>query len=123
MNHKNIVKEIYGQLKEIFDSSKQAMYIYLDDEHKVCNMKFATMLDYDSADQWAVVRDNFPEVFVAEQSRETLVSAFRKALEDGIGSYVMIEWKKKSGGSVKSNVILVPISYKGHRMALHFISK
>ena len=121
--HENILKEIYGQLKDIFDSSEQAMYLYLDDEHKVCNQRFASMLDYESADKWAAVKDNFPEAFVAEQSQETLVNTFREAMEKGIGSSIKVKWKKKSQGSVESNVILVPISYKGYRMALHFISK
>ncbi len=121
--HENILKEIYGQLKDIFDSSEQAMYLYLDDEHKVCNQRFASMLDYESVNEWAAVKDNFPEAFVAEQSQETLVNTFREAMEKGIGSSIKVKWKKKSQGSVESNVILVPISYKGYRMALHFISK
>ena len=121
--HEDILKGVFSQLKEIFDSSEQAMYLYIDDRYKVCNKKFASMLDYESTEKWASVKENFPTAFIAEKSQTTLTSAYQKAMEKGIGSFIEIEWKKKSGGTVKTEVILVPMSYEGHRMALHFISK
>ena len=121
--HENIIKEIYNQLKDIFNTSEQGMYIYLDDENKICNMKFADMLGYDSAEEWAAVKISFPEAFVAEESQETIINTFREAMEKGIGASIQVSWKKKSGDLVDSNVILVPISYQGHRIALHFISE
>jgi hypothetical protein len=42
-HHEELVTGFYNQLKEIFDSSEQAIYLYLDDTHKVCNKKFAQM--------------------------------------------------------------------------------
>lgn len=119
----NILKGIFNQLKGIFNSSEQAMYIYLDDEQKVCNEKFASMLNYKSSKEWASVKENFPTAFVAEKNQPTLINAFQNAMEKGRGSSIEVEWKKKSGDSVKTEVILVPIEYNGHRMALHFISK
>ena len=121
--HDEILKGLSNQLKEIFDSSGQAMYIYLDDEHKVCNKKFASMLDYKSTAEWASVKGNFPTAFVKEKSQATLIRAYQAAMENGVGSSIDVDWKKKSGGSAKTKVILVPISYEGHRMALHFISE
>ena len=122
-DHNKILQEIYNQLIDIFDTSEQAMYIYMDDEQKMCNERFASMLDYGSAKEWASVKGNFPTTFVAEESQALLIEAFQNAMERGIGSSTKIEWKKKSGGTVKTDVILVPISHSEHRMALHFISK
>jgi len=39
-----------------------------------------------------------------------------------IGSTIDLTWKKKSGGTVDSTVILVPVAYDGHLFALHFLS-
>jgi len=44
-------------------------------------------------------------------------------MEDKIASDIVVSWKKKTGGSVKTKVIMVPISYDGELLALHFISK
>jgi hypothetical protein len=119
----DILKRVFYQLKGIFDSSEQAMYLYIDDKNKVCNKKFASMLDYESTEEWASVKENFPTAFVAEKSHSAIIGAYQDALEKGIGFSIKVEWKKKSGSTVKTNVILVPISYEGHRMALHFISE
>ena len=123
MKKEEILKEVFNQLKEILNSSDQSIYIYIDDEHKICNEKFASMLNYASAKEWASVKENFPTAFVANKSQPTLIHAFQNAMESAIGSSMEIEWKKKSGDTIKTKVILVPIVYNGQRMALHFISK
>ncbi len=121
-NHKKILDEIYEQLKPVFEHSEQAVYIYLDDENIICNKKFAAMLGYKSVEEWAKIIEPFPMVFVAEKSRETLVKTYQKAMEKLVGSSVKITWSKKGGGTLDSNVILVPLTYKNHAFALHFIS-
>ena len=107
-------------MKNILDSSQQSIYIYLDDIHKVCNEKFATLLGYDSAAEWAKVEDPFPE-FVEQSSQETLLKAYQQAMEKYIPANIKVTWKKKSGGSVATSVVMVPIEYEGHLFALHFI--
>lgn len=122
VHHKDLMKEIAEEYSQIFENSKQDMYIYLDDDHKVCNAKFAECLGYASPEEWAGVTGSFPMVFVAEESQEALVDAYQKAMEESAGSQVKVTWKKKNGETMPSTVIIVPISYNGHLFALHFIS-
>src|SRR3989338_8317019 len=98
-HHEQLIDGISKQFKEILENSGQGMYIYLDDIHKICNEKFAKMLGYTSAKDWS------------------------SAMEKGIGSSFDINWKTKNGKSLKTNVILVPIAFEGHLMALHFVTK
>ena len=121
-SHQDIISKIRDQLADIFDESEQSVYIYLDDNNKVCNKKFAALLGYGSPSEWADVKENFPEAFVSPQDRQTLVSTYRKAIDDLAGSTISIAWKKKEGKEVRTTTILVPIVYGGHRMALHFIT-
>ena len=121
VHHEELIKGISTQMKNILDSSQQSIYIYLDDIHKVCNEKFATLLGYHSAGEWAEVEDPFPE-FVEQSSQETLVKAYQQAMEKYIPANIKVTWKKKSGGSVATSVVMVPIEYEGHLFALHFIS-
>jgi hypothetical protein len=81
------------------------------------------LLGYKSTEEWAAVEEPFTEVFVMHESQEILISAYAKAMEDKVGSSIEVSLKKKSGGSVKTNVIIVPINYKGELLALHFITK
>ncbi len=121
--HSEIIDDIIEQLKPVFDLSEQSVYAYLDDANKLCNKNFAALLGYTSADEWASVEGNFPTLFVADNSQKTLISSFQNAMEKGVGSKIQVDWKKKSGGTVKTNVIIVPVSVSGHLFALHFITK
>lgn len=123
-DHADLVHGFYKEQKEIFDSSDQGIYAFLDDDSRVCNSKFSTMLGYATPTEWSSVNvdGSFPDAFVVEKSQKKLVDAYQNAMENGVGSAVQITWKKKSGGSVETTVVMVPIMYRGHMLALHFIS-
>ena len=122
-SHEELIKGVYEQQKDVFEGSKQAIYVYYDDNHKICNQRFASLLGYKSVEEWSAVNEPFPQAFVKDESQEVLVSAYRNAMEDKIGSDIEVSWKKKTGESIKTRVIMVPISYMGELVALHFISK
>jgi hypothetical protein len=60
---------------------------------------------------------------VDAKSQQTLVSAYQKAMNQMTGSDIDVTWKRKSGGHVDTKVMLVPVGYQGHLLALHFIAK
>ena len=120
-HHIELIDGINDQMKEILDGSEQAIYIYLDDNHKVCNRKFASLIGAKSEKEWASMENPFM-YFVAENSQETLADAYQNAIQKGIGSSIKVTWKKISGGTVDTDVILVPIAFQKHIFALHFVS-
>jgi PAS domain-containing protein len=120
-HHEELIAGISKQMKSILDSSQQAVYIYLDDIHKVCNGKFSTLLGYRSPEEWAN-DENLLEATVERSSQETLVNAYNQAMDKFIPSNIKVTWKKKSGGTVVTSVVLVPIAYDDHIFALHFVS-
>ncbi len=122
-HHEELIAGIMKQLGPVFESSEQGIYVYLDDIHKACNKKFAKMLGYNSADEWANEEVSFTEMFVDKKSQEALVSAYSDAMDHMIGSSINVTWKNKSGKSVKTQVIMVPISFQNHLFALHFVSE
>lgn len=122
LHHDGLMQSITEKYVDMFAHSRQGMYLFLDDAHKVCNEKFSTLLGYKSPDEWANVETSFPDAFVAQDSQETLISAFQDAMEDMIGSTNTISWKKKDGSTVSTDVILVPIVHERHLFALHFVS-
>ncbi|MBI5127318.1 PAS domain-containing protein [Candidatus Roizmanbacteria bacterium] len=123
-DHSDLVKGFVESQKEVFDSSDQAMYVFLDDDSRACNEKFAQLLGYSSADEWMKVdvKGAFPSVFVDGKSQETLVSSYQKVMEKKTASSFKVTWKKKTGGTVDTTVILIPVVYQDHLFALHFVS-
>ena len=122
-HHEELIGDLAREYDEILNSSAQGIYAYLDDVHKLCNERFASMLGYGSAAEWAGVRRPFTEAFVAPGSQETLVSAYLDAIEQQLGSRIPVTWRSKSGPSVATDVILVPIAFRGELLALHFIDE
>jgi len=119
-HHEELMGGFLDQLRVVFDSSQQPMYLYLDDAHKACNQKLASLLGYGTPREWARV-DDFSDL-VAEKNMTGLVSAYQAAMDRKIGSTVEVTWRTKSGGTVNTTVILVPVAYKEHLFALHFVS-
>ncbi len=120
--HQDLLAELAAQFQPLLESSHQAIYMYLDDDNKVCNEKFASLLGYDSAEEWAQIEGSFPALFVDASSHSPLIDAFQAAMQNMTASTIKVRWKKKSNGTVDTTVILVPVSYKGHLVALHFVA-
>lgn len=121
-HHEELVSGLQKELQEMFDKSDQAIYLYLDNEHKACNQKFADLLKYDSPEAWARVTKPFAETFVAQTSQADLVAAYQAAMEKMVASAIPITWLTKDKQEINSKVILIPMIYHGHKFALHFIS-
>ena len=120
-HHEELIAGITKQMKRILDSSEQAIYIYLDDIHKVCNEKYASLLGYQTPEEWAKMED-FLETSVDRNSQDTLANAYTQAIDKFVSSDVKITWKTKSGSTVVTSVILVPVAYDDHIFALHFVT-
>ena len=119
--HEEVLDWIGKEFKEILEDSKQAIYVYVCDRHRLCNKKFSSMLGYASPETWAMKEEMMSDV--KEEDQKVIVSAYRNAMEKKIGSSVPISWKnRKNGPYVKTDVILIQLSYKGEMFALHFIS-
>jgi len=117
-HHEELVGGLYNQMKSIFESSEQPMY--LDDTHKTCNQKLASLLGYKTPNEWASVEE-FSDL-VEEKSMKSLAAAYNEAMTRKVGSTINVEWRKRSGDKVDTSVILVPIAYNEHLFALHFVS-
>jgi hypothetical protein len=109
------------QVAELYKTSGQAMYLFLDDHDKTCNARFAKLLGYPTPEAWAGVHTSFPGTFVAPASQELLVDTYQAAMNEGVAATVPITWKRKDGKTVETTVTLVPFDVDGTRLALHFI--
>lgn len=109
-------------MKQILEDSNQPIYIYLDDNHKICNQQFAAFLGYKSPQEWAKT-SGFLDLYVDESSREALASAYWNAVESFNASTINVNWKKKDNTKINSTLIIVPIAYQGHVLAVHYITR
>jgi PAS domain S-box-containing protein len=120
-HHEELVQGLYDQLKPILEKSEQPIFIYLDDNHKACNSKFAEMLGYKSSQDWAD-HQGFLEIFVEEKSRETLMNAYWNAMNKMAASTISLTWITRNGSKIDSTMILVPMYSQGHMFSVHFVT-
>lgn len=120
-HHQDIVSGAAGQFAKIFNGTTQSMYIYLDDNHAAFNKNFLSLLGYLSNEDIMADGVLMLDKLVEQKSQRQLVAAYQRAMEQLAGSTVPITWMKKSGEPCKTSVIMVPIIYQDHLLALHFI--
>ncbi|HUK85619.1 MAG TPA: hypothetical protein VLU95_07140 [Candidatus Acidoferrum sp.] len=120
-HHEELVKGLYEQMTPVLDKSEQPVYIYLDDNHKACNNRFATMLGYKSPEEWAKI-NGFLDIFVAEKSRETLSTAYWNTVNKMIASTMQLTFMNKDKGPIETTMVMVPIFFKGHLFTVHFVT-
>lgn len=123
-HHEELVSGLREQLEPILDSSEQPIMIYLDDNHKACNKKFASLLGFSSPKNFSETDANFVETFVDEGSQDLVVSNYHAIMVKKLSaSVITAKFKKKDGSKFKATMIHVPITFNGHFFALSFISE
>ena len=120
-HHEHLIKELTEQLETILTNSPQAIYLYLDDAHKICNQKFADLLGYKSIEEW--VAYEAPVADVDEEDRDKVIEAYGDASENFKASVQKVSLVKKDGEKVNVSIIMTPLTYKGEVFVLHFISE
>lgn len=115
-----MVAEMAEMFESVLHKSPQAIYLYLDDEHKVCNAKFAKLLGYKNPQEWT---DNmYPVDDVAKEDQDKGIKAYMDASQKLQASSFDARWVRKDGKKIKTNVVMVPIPYKDEVFVLHFIT-
>ena len=121
-HHEELVKGITEQMKPVLEKSAQAIYIYLDDNHKVCNKKFADLLGYKSPKEWADAEAPLSDI--AEEDQQSVINAYVNASEKMMASAIDVRAKNiKTGKIVKARMIVAPVGHAGHVFTAHFFSK
>ena len=121
-HHEELMKGISEQMKPVLEKSGQAIYIYLDDNHKVCNKKFADLLGYKSPKEWADAEAPLSDV--VEEDQQGVIDAYMNASEKMVASAIELRFKNiRTGKIVKTRMIIAPIGHAGHVLTAHFFSK
>jgi hypothetical protein len=119
VHHVELIKGISEQMKLILAKSPQAIYIYLDDNHKVCNKRFAELLGYKSPKEWADAEA--PLADVVEEDQQSVIDAYMNASKKMVASGIEVRLKNiQTGKIVKTRMIVTPSGHAGHIFTVHF---
>jgi PAS domain S-box-containing protein len=118
--HEQVLNEALEQFKPVFLHSPDGVYLYLDDNHKVCNKPMAEMFGL-TVEEWNKI-PNFLEGFVAPQDREAFALNYQKHVGE-LTRPIMFRFKavRKNGETFMAETEMIPISWNGYPIAYHFV--
>jgi PAS domain S-box-containing protein len=118
--HELVLNGLLEQFMPVFSHSADGVYLYLDDNHKVCNKRMADMFGLTVA-EWSQA-PSFLERFVAPEDRETFASNYRDHVA-ALNRPVTFRFHavRKNGETFLAETEMIPVSWNGHPIAYHFV--
>ena len=120
-DHATIIDELRDQFAPVLDSSPDGVYLWLDETHKTCNDRLASMFGYDDAAEWCA-QAPFLESFIAPEDRATYGRNYQRVV-GGIERPVTFRFQalRKDGSTFAAETDMIPIAHDGHVVAYHFV--
>ncbi len=115
----DVIDNIVEEYKDILQNSNQAIIVFIDDENQISNGNFAKTLGYDSLEEWSAQGNVLENLDT--RSREALVAAHQRAVDDKVASSRIVSWRKRNGEVVGTQVFIFPIPYHGSTYSMWFI--
>ena len=119
--HERATTELAAHLAAVFESSPDGVYIWLDEEHWICNERFASMFGYGSAAELnntprllqRLVHDDDQELFSWNYWNRVQSLAFPVTFR--------FRGKREDGSACQVETDMIPLSFGGHTFAYHFV--
>ncbi len=118
--HEQILREMLEQFGPVFEQSPDGVYLYLDDRHKICNAKLATMFGL-TIKEWSAA-PNFLRDFVAEQDQEMVATNYQRHVTL-LTRPAMFRFRarRKDGSTFMAETDMIPVTWHGNPVAYHFV--
>ena len=119
--HEVATKELAEHLQPLFDASPDGMYVWLDEEHWICNGRLATLFGYDSPDELndtpgflqRMVNDDDQQHYGWNYGNRVQAQAYPTTFR--------FRGKRKDGSSFEAETDMIPLTFGGHTFAYHFV--
>ena len=119
--HEVATKELAEHLQPLFDASPDGVYVWLDEEHWICNRRFADLLGYDSPDE---LNDtpNFLQRMVDEDDQQHFSWNYWNRVQAlAFPTTFRFRGTRKDGSTFQAETDMIPFTYGGHTFAYHFV--
>lgn len=121
--HDVATRELAAHLKPIFDSSPDGVYVWLDEEHWVCNERFAEMFGYGSPEELNDTQ-GFLQRLVGEDDQGMFSwNYWNRVQERAFPVTFRFRGVGKDGSIFQAETDMIPLSFGGHTFAYHFVRR
>ena len=118
--HREVMRELIEQFRPIMEQSPDGVYLWLDEAHKTCNERLASLFGY-TVEEWCATQP-FLENFVAEEDRAIFSWNYHNRVAT-LAFPVTFRFRglRKDGSRFSAETEMIPITYRGHAVAYHFV--
>jgi PAS domain S-box-containing protein len=121
--HEVATKELAEHLQPLFDASPDGVYVWLDEEHWICNRRFAELLGYDSPEE---LNDSpyFLQRMVDEEDQQHFSWNYWNRVQAlAFPTTFRFRGTRKDGSTFQAETDMIPLTYGGHTFAYHFVRR
>jgi PAS domain S-box-containing protein len=119
--HEVAAKELAEHLRPLFDASSDGMYVWLDEEHWICNERLARLFGFGSPDE---LNDTpgFLQRFVHEDDQQQFSWNYWNRVQTlAFPTTIRFRAKRKDGSTFQAETDMIPLTFGGHTFAYHFV--
>jgi PAS domain S-box-containing protein len=118
--HERWIAEIEAQWAPLFQKCPEAFYVYIDDEHKTCNQRFADLFGM-TLQQFKAAESLLDEC-IADESIDAVVHNYFKHFEEETRPVTFdVTARRQDGSEFPATVSNIPIAHDGQLMLLCFV--
>jgi PAS domain S-box-containing protein len=119
--HEVATKELAEHLRPLFESSPDGVYVWLDEEHWICNQRFAELLGYDSPDDLNDTPHLLQRWVREEDQGQFSWSYWNRVQTLSFPTTLRFRGIRKDGSEVPVETDMIPLTFGGHTFAYHFV--
>jgi PAS domain-containing protein len=121
-SHDDLMGALTDQFRPVLEQSVDGVYLWLDETHKICNEKLASMFGY-TVDEWCAM-EPFLESFVAEQDRSMFAWNYHNRVATfAFPATFRFNALHKDGSTFLAETDMIPIACGGRAVAYHFVRR
>ena len=119
--HEVATKELAEHLRPLFDASPDGMYVWLDEEHWVCNQRFADLLGFDSPDELNDTPHFLQRMVDEDDQQHFSWNYWNRVQALAFPTTFRFRGMRKDGSTFQAETDMIPFTYGGHTFAYHFV--
>jgi PAS domain S-box-containing protein len=120
VDHNGVLQALTDEFRPVLEASLDGVYLWIDDQHKVCNPRLAAMFGYTVA-EWAA-QTNFLDSFVDEPDQEAYGWNYQHRVA-ALAYPVTFRFRarRKDGTTFAAETDMIPVTFHQHAVAYHFV--
>ena len=121
--HDRAAHELAAHLAPIFAESPDGVYVWLDEEHWVCNERFAQMFGYASPDELNDTPYLLQRLVHEDDQANVSWNYWNRVQALAFPVTFRFRGVAKDGSTVLVETDMIPLTFGGHTFAYHFVRK